>query len=161
MIPVFKRSLITLILLASTAVNAQYLGYSEMMEVLEKARDTSAVSGYLTARGFLLNSVDNGEPGYNILYEAVGTDDEYFVGLYEERENAIFNVIEYTRNASRWDEYIRATKRNDFMLTGMKDHGAGVTSFKYMKGETLMSLWIFKEEDGIRYQFSISKELPK
>ncbi len=153
-----KRSVITLLLLATTSVNAQYLDYTEMIEVLEKASDTSAVNGYLTARGFILNSVETGESGYKLLYEAVGTGDEYFVGLYEDKENDIFTVIEYTKNPSRWDAYIRAAKRNDFALTGMNDAGDGVTSFKYMKGELLMSLWIFKEEEGVRYQFSFSKE---
>jgi len=155
----FKTAFLALFLLVTGVIQAQYLEYSEMMEVLDKARDTSAVSRYLTEKRFILNSAEAGELGYNLLFEAIGTDDDYFVGLYEDRENGIYTVIEYTKNPGRWDAYIRAAKRNDFALSGMKDHGDGVNSFTYMKGEMLMSLWIFKKEDGARYQFSFSKEI--
>ncbi len=155
----FKSALLALFLLLTGVTRAQYLEYSQMMEVLDNARDTSAVSEYLFGKGFILNSKEDGELGFSVIYEALGTDDDYFVGLHEDSENGIYTVIEYTKNPVRWDAYIRTAKRNDFAFSGMKDLENGVTSFTYMKGELLMGLYIFKDEDGVRYKFSFTREV--
>ncbi len=153
----FKIALLVMFLLVQAVSFAQYLEYEEMMEVLDVAADTSATTKYMLAKKFIVNSIDEGEAGLGMVFESPVKDDDYFIGVYEDKTNGFYTIIEYTRNPARWDAYIRTAKRNDFAFSAMKNIEEGVTYFTYTKGEMLMGLMVIRSETGVKYQFSFTR----
>jgi len=153
----FRKAVLILFLLVPGVSFAQYLEYDEMMEVLDVAADTAKISAIITSKGFVLNSVAEEETGISIVFESLHKSDNYFVGIYEDKANGFFTIIEYTDNPQRWDNYIRVAKLNDFAFSAMKDLGEGATYFTYLKGEMLMGLLVRKSDGGSKYQFSITR----
>ena len=153
----FQRYLAVLIFLVSIPSFGQYLSYGEMTKLLDFKSDTSLIKGEMAGKGFYLNREESDTNGFSLVFESPLESDEYFVGVFEDRKNDMYTVIEYTKNPTRWEAYIAASKENGFIFSGMKNPAEGTTYFTYMKDEMLMGLLVKRETEGTKYQFSFTR----